>query len=253
MIANLNKHFSIKFLSLFFFLFFFAIPNSFSATFKPRDHVAEYTMTWKFGITLTAKVTERFFKKNNEYTMEITAKGTIGNLAENARMDLSQSGWNPISYRKIETILGKKKSTEYLFDWENKKVNIINQDLVSSIPLPEDTFDPLTLRAELAYQFITKKPVEDSVRISTIEGGSIRSRKFLVAGSEIISVPFGNIEAIKLELFDHQLKNEKYFVLWLAPSLDYQMVKLEQKKKNQTLLFELYHYEKGSSGVGDSP
>ena len=233
---------SLNFLGYVCLLVMLSMRSFFSFAYEPQPYLATYKMKWDIGITLSASATERFFKDNKNYVMELFAEGSIGSSEEKTTMLLSENGWDPISYQKIQKVLGREKSKHFLFDQEMKIIEIKNDNQISKIPLTKGTLDPLSFRAELAYHFFNKKNLDKPLNFLILEGENIRTRRLVEIGNELISIPYGNIDTVKLELVDNHSTEKKYFGIWLSPELDYKMVKLKQIKNNRRLLLELSNY-----------
>jgi hypothetical protein len=59
--------------------------------------------------------------------------------------------------------------------------------------------------------------------------GQLRHYGVQVVDEEVLSLPFGKIEAVKVKLIRDSKKRETF--AWFAPSLNYTLVRLQQLKK----------------------
>lgn len=71
-------------------------------------------------------------------------------------------------------------------------------------------------KTQLSYPLVDKK-------------GNLRSYDFEVIGTEMISLPIGNIEAIKVKrLYDN---DKRQALAWFAPEMDYMLVRMWKGEK----------------------
>jgi hypothetical protein len=66
-------------------------------------------------------------------------------------------------------------------------------------------------------------------------------------GLERVDTPYGTIEAQKFNLVDENPDPKRSFEFWLAPSLDYQLVKLEKWDKKRFLALTLKAFTKAGT------
>ena len=71
-------------------------------------------------------------------------------------------------------------------------------------------------KTQLSYPLIDKK-------------GNLRNYDFEVVGTEMISLPIGNVEAIKVKrLYDN---DKRQALAWFAPEMDYMLVRMWKGEK----------------------
>ena len=136
----------------------------------------------------------------------------------------------PARYQYERTGLGKNKTQDTRFDWASGLANDVVRDEAF-------TFNPSTFFSDrLLYQLrlqvdLINTPV-DSIRSKTwtyliFDRGRMKEYVFEMADEESIDTALGTIDTIRLER-----KNEdssKRTTLWLAPSLEYMLIRFVQE------------------------
>ncbi|GGD52035.1 hypothetical protein GCM10011357_04930 [Lacimicrobium alkaliphilum] len=134
----------------------------------------------------------------------------------------------PQHYRYKRTGTGKDKNTTIRFSASDNQI-VVNQDEV--IPWQDETDNQLfhlDIRRRIASG-------ESRFTYSTInEKGNKDEETFAVTGKERLTLPMGEIDTVKLHKVRENSKRET--LIWLAPQLDYQMVRLQQLKDGKEQL-----------------
>ncbi len=122
---------------------------------------------------------------------------------------------------------GPDKEYTLKFDAAQKQVNS-NQ---SKYPLKFDWSDDF--QDSLSYQVQVREELKQGkTQLSyplVDKKGNLRSYDFEVIGTEMISLPIGNIEAIKVKrLYDN---DKRQALAWFAPEMDYMLVRMWKGEK----------------------
>ena len=72
-----------------------------------------------------------------------------------------------------------------------------------------------------------------------LDGNEIKIRTISKGNLEILDIPYGRIKARKFILTEDNPAPERSFEFWLAPSLDYQLVKLQKRDKKRLFALTL--------------
>jgi hypothetical protein len=76
-----------------------------------------------------------------------------------------------------------------------------------------------------------------------LDGNDLKTRQLQSHGREVIETPAGSFNALKFSLEDDTPSPERSFFFWLAPELDYQLVKLDKRDKKRRLALTLTSYQ----------
>ncbi|WP_404343128.1 DUF3108 domain-containing protein [Pseudoalteromonas mariniglutinosa] len=134
---------------------------------------------------------------------------------------------SPLSYKMERTGTGPDKDYSLQFNAQQQQIKSSESDYPLQYEWSNEYQDSLSYqvqvreelkkgKTELSYPLIDKK-------------GNLRSYDFAVLGTEMISLPIGNIEAIKVKrLYDN---DKRQALAWFAPEMDYMLVRMWKGEK----------------------
>ncbi|MDQ9093797.1 DUF3108 domain-containing protein [Pseudoalteromonas haloplanktis] len=133
----------------------------------------------------------------------------------------------PVSYSMIRTGTGPDK--EYTLQFDNAKKQISSSE--SKYPLECQWTDQF--QDSISYQVQVREELKmgkTSFSYPLVDKkGNCRDYNFEVVGTEMISLPIGNIEAIKVKrLYDN---DKRQALAWFAPEMDYMLVRMWKGEK----------------------
>ena len=199
----------------------------------PKPFEATYTADYR-GLPISAtgiRSLRREDKQDSQhYIFSSRAVSLFAKLNEASTFTLEGNQLVPARYQYERTGLGKNKTQDTRFDWASGLANDVARDEAF-------TFNPSTLFSDrLLYQLrlqvdLINTPV-DSIRSKTwtyliFDRGRMKEYVFEMADEERIDTALGTIDTIRLER-----KNEdssKRTTLWLAPSLEYMLIRFVQE------------------------
>lgn len=145
---------------------------------------------------------------------------------------------------------GDRKAYErkVTFDWAKSALSFSDG---RELPLATGTQD----QASLVYLFMLNPLTKGERSILVTDGKDVEPFRFVYAGREILRTPLGTLDTIVIKrLSQKQIEQErrcraegKYpagcpindFTIWLAPSKQYVAVKLQKRRKQETLTLVL--------------
>jgi len=131
----------------------------------------------------------------------------------------------PITYDFKRKGTGSNKSLNAEFDAKSQTIIISGQDNLKW----EGEFDNQLFRIDISRQLAQNKTQFEYKFLNY--RGQKRLYKVEVVEKEIVTLPYGNIEAIKVRVNRDSRKRQTY--AWFAPSLDYVLVRLQQFKDDE--------------------
>lgn len=166
------------------------------------------------------------------YTTKIKPVGFLSWLVkpvtEQAAWQIQNQTLQPLHYQFDS---GKTTTREQVhFDWQQREVWDSGAK-PWKLPLPDHTLDFASVRFAL-LQDISAGKTELSYTIA--DGGKLKPYHFTLLGTESIASPLGPVDTLKVER-QHKTRTT---TLWLAQSLHFLPVQLQQSKKGE-LLFQL--------------
>jgi len=208
-----------------------------------QGYEAKYDMIWSVGLKLEAEATETLRKTGDRFEMTLDATASIGSATETTNLLYQpESGWKPLDYSYTQSILGRTTGRNFRFNWNKGSVTWLHEPERAEQIIPIETFDPLGFRLQLAYLLNNSRTLPTS--ITMLDGNGIKVRSVVPGGLERVDTPYGTIEAQKFHLVDDNADPKRSFEFWLAPSLDYQLVKLEKRDKKRLLALTLKAFSK---------
>lgn len=132
----------------------------------------------------------------------------------------------PLHYRYRQRGLAGRRDRLITFDYAAGQVRR-SGDKHRQHPLTGPSWDPLGWQLALRQDLLGDHPrpaASYSYRVS--DGGGYESYDFVNAGREPLTVPAGTFAALKLER-RHEADDKSATTLWLAPALDYLLLRLE--------------------------
>ncbi len=207
------------------------------------EYTATYDMIWSVGIRLNTEATETLTQTGDTWTMELDARASIGSATETTNLLFdANTGWTPLDYSYTQTVLGRTSGRHFRFNWNKSSLSRLHQPENPDLTLSDDTLDPLGFRLQLAHQLKTDGRVP--TEITLIDGDGVKTRQIASAGTEQITIPYGSITAEKFTLVESD--PDRSFEFWLAPELNYQLVKLDKRDGRKRLALTLKSYVEGT-------
>ena len=204
-----------------------ALSNSTSSTnIELHPYEAVYT-AYKWGDDVGEAHIKLEALNNQQYSLTYSSKVSKFFLSdkryEHSIFTVEDGALLPIEYHYNRTGTGPdKKLTVNFNSVKGGKITVENGDEFSW----DGQFDNQLYRVDLAKQLALGKT---SLRYNFINyRGQLRSYGVKVVATEDLSLPYGELETIKVKLIRDSKKRETY--AWFAPSLNYALVRLQQFK-----------------------
>ncbi len=146
---------------------------------------------------------------------------------ETSKFTFNNSKVSPVDYSMIRKGTGPDKKYTLSFNATDKLVNSSESKYPIKCEWSEQFQDSISYQVQvredlkmgktnLSYPLVDKK-------------GNCRDYDFEVVGTEMISLPIGNIEAIKVKrLYDN---DKRQALAWFAPEMDYMLVRMWKGEK----------------------
>lgn len=209
-------------------------------------YTAQYAMTWHVGLTLSAQATETLRVMDGIYTLELAAKASVGSATETTHLMRTETGtWQPLDYTYTQTLLGRTDTKSIRFNRNQGTLSILHAPEEPEKPIPEGALDPLGFRLVLAEQLMAGTLPERQV-MPLLDGDTVTLRRIDRIGIETLRLPIGDVEAIRFALTHEPVREDRTFHFWLAPSLQYQLVKLDKQDGKRRIALELVSYQAGT-------
>ncbi len=159
---------------------------------------------------------------------------TYGSPREQSRFCISEGQLLP---QQFEYSIEKRSKEGFRldFDWSAKQVRTLKGGVLTQRDVPLPSYDRFLIREAVRLWVIQQQagnaPAE--AEFTMVDDDRIKAYRFAVIGAETIDTPTGKIDTIRVDRTDSAKRPSHY---WLAPSLDYVPVKIEQLKKDKVEL-----------------
>lgn len=147
---------------------------------------------------------------------------------EQSLLTLNDNTVIPMSYKYVREGTGRDKHYQWQYDAVNKTATNVKEKQTLDINWPTGLQDSLSY--QLQVQLDIKKDPEQKMFVFPVinSSGNIKNHVYEFDGYEEVMLPYGLIKTVKLKREVIEKKRVTY--VWLAPELDYLLVKLYQIK-----------------------
>lgn len=194
---------------------------------EPRPYQATYSASYD-GIALQG--TRQLEKlPDQRWRLRMSASHLLMNIDEQTEFRLDDKGGiQPLDYRHRRGGLGGgKKDIDVVFDHAAGSIDSRRGKSRWALPLKPPVFDKLSYQQQLRTALI-RDPRATRITLQVVDRDEIDTYTFAVLGEETLDTPMGPLKTIKLRRERKDAERETVF--WLAPSLDYLLVQLEQRE-----------------------
>lgn len=176
-----------------------------------------------------------------DHTLSFTTHSRFFNHHEISRFSWTDCRARPRHYEMAFTGLGIDRHSTVTFDWQAKRATELAMEEPVQIPLDNNRMDALSM-AMTARCWL--RDGRQELELPVVYRGGKRDLLFSVSGRETVKTPLGNFDAVVLEN-RHNNARIKRTRVWVAPALDWFMVRMEHVEnpvaRGSMLLTDLIH------------
>ena len=161
--------------------------------------------------------------------------GSIVRREETEIFELIDNKIKPLSYKFNQRILFRRYKASAEFDWSNEEVLFIENKEDGILSLKENVLGPssASLQLRLDFREFGEENIPDEISYIVYWKGTIKNRIYNVKKEkESIETPFGTYQAFKVSRKFNDESNRSQ-VFWLAPDLDYSVIKIFDKNDRE--------------------
>ena len=137
----------------------------------------------------------------------------------------------PLAYSYEQKGLGARRRG-INFDQEDREITWTIDEKSGTLPLTEPVYDDLNGFMEIRRQL---QEGATAIEFQVAERDSIKTYRYQVLGQQVLDTPIGKYRAVHLERV-RDPGSERTTELWLAPDLDYLLLKLRQMEPDGRLI-----------------
>ena len=198
--------------------------------FTPYD--AEFTALYN-GTRM--KGTRRLQRgEDGSYLLAHQAKIFGASILEESRFSVADERIRGDRYDMERAFFGVKREFHVRYDWEKGQARLSGR-YKGELPLDEHPLDLLTYQVALRCDLAKGNRGETNYPV--IAKNLIRGYRFKVKGEEHLDTEMGRLETLVVERLRDN--NERTTLLWVAPELNYMVVRLKQYEKDDNATYQL--------------
>ena len=161
--------------------------------------------------------------------------GSIVKREESEIFELVENQIRPIKYDFNQRILFRRYKASADFNWDKNEVKFIENKNKGILTLSENVVGPssASLQLRLDFRQFDMDNIPDSISYVVYWRGTIKNRNYEVQKEkESIETPFGTYDAFKVTR-QFEEGSERSQVFWLAPDLDFSVIKIYDKNERE--------------------
>ena len=174
-----------------------------------------------------------------EYQSKVGTRGWLawkkGEIRETSEFFLDGDQLTSMAYRKEDTFSNKDRDIETRFSGDHLVSTYRGEEIAHKVS--GAVFDLLNLRVKLMTD-LARDRLQPGYQV--VDGkGRLKTLEVRRIGEETIATKQGAYDAVRLEYDD----DDKKFLIWIAPALSYQLVRIDQYKDGKlkaSLLLDSY-------------
>ena len=200
----------------------------------PQNFVATYKAKYG-GIPITAT---RELKTLDDGSMvfSFVAKSWIASIEESSRFRWADDNHIvPQHYTYNRSGLGRDRTAELSFDWDNGKVTNDVQDKPWVMTVPPLALDKLSYQLQIRTDLINDKPL---LEYNIADGGHLKQYNFEILGEERLKTKVGTFDTIKVRRIREDEDN-RHTIFWMAKNWDHLVIRMQQEEDGKSYEIDL--------------
>lgn len=182
---------------------------------------------------------------NGQYRMIYALTGFIGSIKARADGSFHGDDLRPLVYRQtVDSIT--KSETHMDFNWQQKTLDVTEDQERETLPLKRRVVDPLSLHLLVMWDMQQDQPSQ----VYTLANGTrLKDYQTEMEGEETLQTPLGNLRTLRVRSSRAKEESDRVTTLWLAPELNYLPVQMvHENDGEETLRMLLQEVEGGGAG-----
>lgn len=168
----------------------------------------------------------KIHRDHNQYDIDFSLDHWLLSSSQKAKFEMNECKVRPNSYMATNKRPFKDETRQTLgFDWVKNKVEYNSEREQKNFDLTTHLYDPLSFFFEARCDLMAGK-TEFSYPL--IHNGNKKTHNYKVVGTEIVETGQGEVEALVVER--DRKSQSRQTRLYVAPSLDYLLVKIEHQE-----------------------
>lgn len=149
--------------------------------------------------------------------------------SETSEFIISDQQIHPSRYVMERTGTGPDRHYEWRLDHQLKALSTGKKKQPKALVWHDNLLDPISYQLQLVLDLKAGKT--DFFYQVLNRNGDLREYQYKVVGEELLALPYGNINTIRIARVE-EADSEKQIYAWVAPELDYMLVRLWRGEDN---------------------
>lgn len=189
------------------------------------------------ALGMTLDLTRSLTRDGENYRLESSGKNFLIKMEEFADFRLTDSGIEGVRFdSKVKTLKTNNRSVE--FDKELGVIKSMKRGEWSEHPLERGVLDQFSQQQQLRLTLMQSDVPLETLQFRVVDGAKISDKSWRRLPNETLQTPLGNIETVHYQAV-HKNPKKRASEIWLAPSLDYLMVKTKHVERSATIKVEI--------------
>ena len=199
-----------------------------------RPFEAVYKTT---ALGMTLDLTRSLTRDGDNYRLESSGKNFLIKMKESADFRLTDSNIEGVRFNsKVKTLKSNNRAVE--FDKELGVIKSMKRGEWSEHPLEPGVLDQFSQQQQLRLTLMQTDTPPETLQFRVIDGAKISDKSWQRLPNETLQTPLGNIEAVHYRAV-HKNPKKRASEIWLAPNLDYLMVRTKHVERGATIEVEI--------------
>lgn len=155
------------------------------------------------------------------YRVSTSASNLLGEIKEHEDFHLADDRIVVDAYHHQRSLFGNRRLERLVMDPTHGIARYQRNNETREILLEPDVLGPLSYQVQMRRDLAAGLSAFD---YQVLHRGKIKSYRFEAEDSESVALPQGTVEAIRIRRVHDD--NDRETIVWLAPDLDYQLVRL---------------------------
>lgn len=172
---------------------------------------------------LPVTVTSTLETTADGFRISTSAANFLGELREQETFHLADEHIVVDAYQHRRAMLGNQRLEQLVVDAGQGIARYRRDDETREIPLVSGLLGPMSYQVQLRRDLAAG---DAEFAYAVLHRGKIKQYQFAREGTEAVDLPTGPVEAIRVRRIRDD--NDRETLFWMAPKLDFQLVKLRQ-------------------------
>jgi hypothetical protein len=187
--------------------------------------------TSALGMTLDLK--RSLTQEGDTYTLSSRGKNILVNMNESADFRIVDGGIEGIRFdSKIKSLKTNKRAVR--FDQSAGVIDSMKREAWTRHPWEPGVLDRFSQQQQLRLTLIGEDEPPETLEFRVVDGPKVSDKRWQRLPDEVIETPLGQIRTVKYRAV-HTNPDKRASEIWLAPKLDYLMVKTVHVERSSTV------------------